>query len=225
MKSDQAIQAEVIEELRQDERVEATDVGVSVRGGVVVLSGEVADHRARAAADELAHRVAGVRDVVDHLEVRLPPNLLAPGLVRTDVDLAGAIRREVTLVAGAQHDRIRATVSRGQVTLEGDVDAAHLRDRVARAVAAVPGVRHLEDRVRAIGPADRAEAVRAAIEYALEDAADALAERIEVSVADGRARVRGTVRTAAERREVVRAASQAPGITAVVDELRVDPAG
>jgi osmotically-inducible protein OsmY len=224
MKSDQTIQEEVLEELRQDERVDATDVGVSVRGAVVTLSGEVADHRVRAAAVELAHRVAGVLDVVDHLEVRLPPNLLEPGLRRSDVDLARAVRREVTLAVGAQHDRIRATVARGHVALEGDADAAHLRDRIGRAVAAVPGVTHVENRVRALGPPERAEAVRAAIAYALEDAAETLAERIQVSVADDRATVRGTVRTAVERRAAIRAAGETPGINAVVDDLRVDPA-
>jgi osmotically-inducible protein OsmY len=140
MRSDAAIQRDVIEELRYDGRVPDAAIGVGVSGAVVTLSGEVDDCAARAAAGEVAHRVPGVLDVVDHLEIRQPAVLLADGLHIRDAEVAEAIRRALVLVADARHADVMSTVSRGRVVLEGLVEDPPTRERAARAVAAVPGV-------------------------------------------------------------------------------------
>ena len=71
-KTDSQIQQAVLRELKWDTRVEETDVGVEVDAGVVTLTGTVSSWAKRFAAQEAAHRVAGVLDVANDIQVKLP---------------------------------------------------------------------------------------------------------------------------------------------------------
>jgi osmotically-inducible protein OsmY len=70
--SDARIQLDVIKELKWDTRVNETDVGVEVDGGIVTLTGTVSSFAKAHAAQEAAHRVKGVLDVANTIEVHLP---------------------------------------------------------------------------------------------------------------------------------------------------------
>ena len=83
IKTDRRIQLDVLGELKWDTRVEETDVGVEVDDGVVTLTGTVSSNAKRIAAQEAAHRVAGVLDVVNDIQVHLPGSL-----ERTDTEVA-----------------------------------------------------------------------------------------------------------------------------------------
>lgn len=72
VKPDGQIKADVQNELKWDPRVDETDVGVQVRGGVVTLGGHVNAYGRKLAAREAAHRVHGVLDVVDEIRVKAP---------------------------------------------------------------------------------------------------------------------------------------------------------
>ena len=71
-KSDSDLQQDVLRELSWDSRVEETEVGVEVDRGVVTLTGTVSSWAIRVAAQEAAHRVAGVLDVANDIKVKLP---------------------------------------------------------------------------------------------------------------------------------------------------------
>jgi osmotically-inducible protein OsmY len=77
-KSDAEIQRDVLRELAWDPRVEQAEIGVEVRHGVVTLSGTVSSWGKRVAAEEAAHRVAGVLDVANEVQVKVPGGLSAP---------------------------------------------------------------------------------------------------------------------------------------------------
>ena len=93
------------------------EIGVSVKDGVVTLTGWVDSYQKRWAAEEAAHRVRGVKAVANDIEVRLPV-----GAERTDADIAAAAVRALEWDAMLPIDRIDVTVSRGWVTLKGEVD-------------------------------------------------------------------------------------------------------
>ena len=87
-KTDAQIHHDIIEELTWDPRVDETEVGVAVEGGVVTLTGTVTSWAKRLAAQEAARRVAGVKDVANDIAVKTPG-----GLFRTDTEIAQAVRR------------------------------------------------------------------------------------------------------------------------------------
>src|SRR5579864_2823337 len=114
MKTDQEIQDHVQQELRWDSRIDAADIGVAVESGVVSLSGTVDSFAERQAAQEAALRVSGVHDVANDIQVKVPGHL-----VRTDADVAQAVRTALEWRSFIPSDRIQTTVTKGVVTLYG----------------------------------------------------------------------------------------------------------
>ncbi|MCX5649779.1 MAG: BON domain-containing protein, partial [Planctomycetota bacterium] len=87
IKSDSQIKTDVLNELKWDSRVDETDVGVQVKEGIITLVGSVDVYAKKIAAREAAHRVHGVLDVVDELQVKV-----AGVGGATDTDIARAVR-------------------------------------------------------------------------------------------------------------------------------------
>ena len=69
---DEKIKTDVLDDLADDSRVDASTITVSVEGGDVVLGGSVSTHDAAAAALERALGVAGIASVLNQMEVQLP---------------------------------------------------------------------------------------------------------------------------------------------------------
>jgi osmotically-inducible protein OsmY len=212
------MQQAVLRELKWDTRVEETEVGVTVDGGVVTLTGPVSSWGKRLAAEEAAHRVAGVLDVANDIEVKLPT-----ALYRTDAELAHAVRHALEWDVFVPDTRIQSTVSDGWVTLEGSVDTWSEREDATRAVRNLSGVRGVTSKITVAPSASVPREVRKAIEEALERRAEREARRIHVEIENGRVTLTGHVRSWVEKQAVVGAARYTPGVLAVEDNLQVDP--
>jgi osmotically-inducible protein OsmY len=129
-RTDTQIQADVLAELKWEPRVQANEVGVSVMNGVVTLTGRVDSYTKKWAAEEAAHRVRGVKAVANDIEVKLPGSS-----ERTDEDIAQAVVRALEWDAFVPIDKLDITVSKGWVTLKGDVEWKYQKEdaeRVAR---------------------------------------------------------------------------------------------
>lgn len=216
-RSDARIQRDVLAELSWDTRVEETDVGVEVESGIVTLTGHVPSYVARSAAQDAAHRVHGVLDVVNDLEVRPPGSH-----VHTDTDIAVQVRHALENHVLVPDERIRTTVSNGIVTLEGTVDLIRERHDAEQAVLALAGVIGVINDLR-IEPATVSPGkIRQAIEEALERQAEREAGSIDVSVDNGTVTLSGAVRSWREKVAVLGTAGHAPGVHSIVDHLRIE---
>lgn len=137
----------VVRQLASDGRVDPQAVSVDVHDGIAVLAGSVDSAVAKHAAQEAAHRVPGVLDVVNHVQVRG-----AGGGPASDVELCRAVRRALRRALPA-HRQVRSSVERGWVTLCGCVGTVEDRQRAQRAVEQVPGVRGVTNSIHVAGPA------------------------------------------------------------------------
>jgi osmotically-inducible protein OsmY len=217
-KSDRQIQGDVIAELAWDDRIEETDVGVEVDGGVVTLTGTVDSYAKRQAAQEAAHRVSGVLDVANDIAVHLRGSHQ-----RTDTEIAQAVRHALEWDVLVPDERIHSTVRDGLVTLEGTVDRYREREDAVSAVRRLRGVRGVVNDLVVAAQSIAAGQVREAIEGALERRADRAAKRIQVTVHDGTVTLTGPVRSWLERQAVLGAARFSPGVYKVEDHLYVEP--
>jgi osmotically-inducible protein OsmY len=86
--TDEQIQRDVLQELKWDARVLPNEVGVTVKDGIVTLTGWVDTYTKKWAAEDAAHRVRGVKAVANDIEVRLPNSA-----ERTDAEIAAAAIR------------------------------------------------------------------------------------------------------------------------------------
>jgi osmotically-inducible protein OsmY len=217
-KTNSQIHHDVLEELKWDSRVDETEVGVEVDNGVVTLTGTVTSWAKRLAAQEAARRVIGVLDVANDINVKV-----SGGLVRSDTEIAQAVRHALQWDVFVPDEKITSTISDGWVTLEGTVDLWSQRDDAERAVRHLMSVRGVVNKI-AVTPAKPVTAdVRKAIEQALERRAEREAKRIHVDVRDGTVTLTGSVHSWAERKSVVAAARFTPGVRAVQDNMLTEP--
>jgi osmotically-inducible protein OsmY len=212
--TDVQLHRRVLEELAWDTRVDETDVGVEVDNRVVTLTGHVDSYAKRKAAEQAAHRVPGVRDVANDIQVHIPGSV-----GKTDTEIAQAVRRALQDDVYVPDEDIETTVSNGWVTLVGDVDHYREREDAERAIVRLRGVRGITNMLTVHAKEIPPYAIREAIEQALDRRAAREAERIKVHVDNGVVTLTGEVHTWPDRRAVVGAAAHAPGVRSVVDHL------
>jgi osmotically-inducible protein OsmY len=215
--TDAEIQQAVLHELKWDTRVEETGVDVEVHNAIVMLKGTASSYAKRLAAQEAAHRVAGVLDVANDIKVKVPGDEQ-----RNDTDIAHAVRRALEWDVFVPERRLRSTVSDGWVTLEGSVDCWSEREDAEKAVRNLAGVKGVFDNIVISPPAVLHTEVRRAIGQALERQADREARKIHFDVKDGHVNLSGVVHSWAERKAVVGAARGTRGVRDVEDHLRIE---
>lgn len=212
-RTDEEIQREVQEEFQWDRRVQPNEIGVVVKDGIVTLMGWVDSYAKKLAAQRAAHRVHGVKAVVNDLEVRLPGSA-----ERTDTDLAAAVVNALmwntTLPAG----KLGVTVSQGWVTLNGEVEHGFQRSEAERAIHHLSGIKGVTNHIMA-KPQALPTDLKQSIEKALVRNAETDARNITVQVEGSKVILSGTVSSPAERKAAAEAAWSAPGVTEVVNRI------
>lgn len=217
-KSDKDLKQRILNELKWDSRVNWASVNVQVTDGVVTLTGVVPNYAQKIAAQDAAHRVRGVLDVANDVEVK-PVDQFA----RTDADIAAAVRNTLEWDALVPNELIRSTVSDGWVTLDGEVDYWRERTDAEKAIRRMAGVVGVTNNITIREHKVDARQLRDEIESALERRADRLAERLRVEVHDGTVELWGRVHSWQEKRAVIGSIAHAPGVNQLLDHLRIDP--
>ena len=217
-KSDSDIKKQVLRELKWDSRIAWSEIGVDVFEGVVTLKGTVNSYAKKQAAQEAAHRIIGVLDVANDIEVRP-----SDAFTRTDSDIALAVRHALQWDALVPDEHIQSTVSNGWVTLEGEVDLWRERQDAETSVLRLEGIVGVTNKITIAPKTIDVEELRKEIECALERRADREAARFRMEVNDGAVELFGRVHSWQEKRAVLGSVSHAPGVSVVRDHLRVDP--
>src|SRR3981081_2159442 len=136
IRTDAQIQTDVLAELKWEPRVSPSEIGVTVKDGVVTLTGVVDSYSKRWAAEDGAHRVRGVKAVANDIEVRL-----SSSNERTDADIAAAAVRALEWDAFLPAGKVQVSVSKGWVTLKGEVDWQYQKQDAERVVQRLTGVK------------------------------------------------------------------------------------
>jgi len=217
MKSDSEIKRDVEAELAWDPGIDATDIGVSAKAGVVTLTGFVHSYSQKVSAESDAKKVSGVIAVANDIEVRLPvlnerPD---PDIAR---DAVAALKTELPF----SYEKFKAVVKSGWITLEGVAEWNYQRMRAEEAVRHVRGVKGVSNLI-SLKPQVKPSDIKNKIEEAFRRNAELDAKSITVEATGSEVILRGTVRSWAERKEAERAAWQAPGVTKVDNRIAISP--
>jgi osmotically-inducible protein OsmY len=205
----------VLRELEWEPQVQATEIGVAVKNGVVTLTGHVDSYSKRYHAERAALRVSGVKAVANELEVKLPFSS-----ERTDTDIAAAATQALDSRITVPPGKVKATVRDGWITLEGEVEWKFQREAAESAVRHLIGVKGVTNLITVkphVTPTD----VKAKIEDALKRVAEVDAQRVKVETLDGKVILSGAVRAWIEKEEAERAAWRAPGVREVGNRITI----
>ena len=202
-------------ELGFDPLIDDADIRVRNISGDVALNGTVSSYPQYLEAAAAARRVAGVKNVQNHLEVVLPS-----GDYRDDPTLTTTANNALTLNITVP-DGVEATAKNGNLTLTGTVSYGTERIAAEQAVTYLTGVRNVRDDIEISYDADPVD-IDLHVQEALHRSA-LVADDSDVKVAlDGSIiTLTGHVGTWAEHEAVVGAAWMARGVIDVAADLQV----
>lgn len=215
MKSDDDIRRDVETELKWDPDIHGADVAVTVKDGVVTLTGFVRSYAQKWQAERDAKRVSGVRGVANDIEVRLPNHDERP-----DPEIAREAVQAIRNALPYSGEKITVTVRAGWLTLEGEAEWHYQRERAEAAVRRVRGMKGVTNLIT-IKAKVATTVVKSQIEDALRRSAETDAKNVTVEVDGDKVVLRGQVRSWAERQDAERAAWRAPGVREVQNLISI----
>ncbi|MHA4844132.1 BON domain-containing protein [Flavitalea antarctica] len=216
MKTDIQIQKDVQDELNWEPFINASEIGVAVKNGIVTLSGQVDSYAKKLAAENAAKRVSGVKAVAEDIQIGV-----SPANRRNDTELAQAILNALQWHSAIQEEKIKIKVEDGNVRLEGEVEWEYQRVSAESTIQNLAGIKSILNLIK-VKPKTTPTEVKQKIIAAFQRSAVVDAANIKVDVSGARVTLRGKVRSFAEKHDAERAAWAAPGVNTIESKLEVE---
>jgi osmotically-inducible protein OsmY len=216
MKTDIEIQKDVLDELKWEPYLSATEIGVAVKNGIVTLSGTVNSYLKKTRAEKAAKRVSGVKAVAEDIEVKY-----ADSLLKNDTEIAETILNALKWHSAINEEKIKVKVENGIVTLDGEVDWEFQRNSAVMQIENLIGVKRIVNNITiksGIVPKELKQKVNSAFHRS----ATIDSEKINIEVAGTKVTLTGKVRSWAEKNDAENAVWAAQGVNKVENNLEID---
>lgn len=216
MKTNAQLYEDIMEKLKFEPSVNASQITVASDGEVVTLGGKVCNLFEKYAAERAVKSISGVKGVANELEVELTSHYRL-----SDTDIANAAVNLLKWNAILPRDQIQVSVEQGRVTLTGNVDWWYQREAAEKAIRRLAGVKNLSNQILIKQNTSLlAQEIKTQINREFHRHAQIDAEQIQVEVnPEGKVTLKGKVHSWAELMEARRGAWSASGVTDVKDHL------
>ena len=216
MKTDIQIQKDVMEQLKWEPFLNASEIGVSVKKGIVTLSGQVDSYSKKLTAENATKKIAGVKAIAEEIQIGV-----SPAYKKSDTEIAEAILNALRWHTAVQEEKIKVKVENGNVRLEGEVEWEYQRNNAKVAIENLVGVRSVINAI-IVKPKITTSDIQLKINSAFHRSATIDAAKIRAEVLGGKVTLRGKVRSMAEKEDAETAVWNAPGITSVESKLEIE---
>jgi len=216
MKNNSELQTDVQNAIKWEPLLNAAEIGVTAKDGVVSLTGVVDSYAKKMEAENAAKKVIGVKAVVEKIEVKFPSSW-----TKTNVEIANEVLAALKSNWSVPQDKISVKVEDGWVTLEGELPWNYQKEAAKSAVNFLTGVKGVSNNIKIkseIHDAIEQKDVEKAIgrSWSVDD------NDIHVKVSDTTVTLTGEVNSWYQKEEAGRIAWNTPGIWHVKNELAVD---
>ena len=215
MKTNEQLQKDVQEAIKWEPLLNAAEIGVIVKDGIVTLTGTVDTYGKKSEAEDAAKNVSGVKAVLEKIEIKS-----ASSFNKTDADIAKEIISAFKWNWQVPDDKVKVRVEKGWVNLEGVLEYNYQREAAKNAVIRLIGVTGVSNDITI--KSEAADAVeKTAIERALGRNWSINKDDINVNVKGHNVTLTGRVGSIYQREEAGRIASNDPGVWSIDNELTV----
>jgi osmotically-inducible protein OsmY len=217
MKTNEDLHQEVVDEIKWDPQLQdvSSQIEVSVKDGVVTLSGIVDSYGNKMAAERAAQRVKGVKIVACDLEVDSVRK-------KTDAELAEAVEAALHWNNAINEDKIKVLIDDGWIYLDGTVDWEYERTFAQRSLENLIGIRGITNNISIKLRTTDPQEIKQRITEAFRRSATVDSSGITVEAAGNKVTLTGKVRSWSEKKDAERVARWAPGVTEVDNKIEID---
>ena len=215
MKSNAELQQDVQDAIKWQPLLNAAEIGVTAKDGVVSLTGVVDNYAKKTRAEDAAKNVAVVTALVEKIEVKYPSSYS-----KTNAEIANEVLNALKARWEVPNDKVKVKVEAGWVTLSGELGWNYQKEAAKAAVGNLMGVTGVSNNItiksesmEAVEKADIKNALKR--DWAFSD------NDIRIQVSGHRATLTGTVDSIYQKDEAGSIAWNAPGVWAVNNELAV----
>lgn len=216
MKNNEGLQKDVQDAIKWEPLLNAAEIGVTVKDGVVTLTGTVDSYIKKTEAEDAAKKVTGVKAVVENIEVKFGD--WGP---KTDDEVAREVLNAFKWSWQVPNDKITVKVEKGWVTLQGELNWQYQKEAAKSAIKNLLGVKGIINNITVKSDVDD-EIEKHDIESAIRRNWAINEDNVHVKVSGNRVTLTGTVGSIYQKDEVQRIAWNAPGVWHVDNELLVE---
>lgn len=216
MKTDIEIQKDVVEQLKWEPFLNAAQIGVAVKDGIVTLSGQVDAYSKKVLAEKTVKKVSGVKAIAEDIQVGI-----SAAYKKTDTEIASAVVNAIKWHTMIPDEKIKVSVEDGNVKLEGDVEWEYQRNQAKTSVENLIGVRFVTNLI-AVKQKITPYELQLKINASFQRSANIDASKITAEVIGSKVILRGKVRSFAEREDAENAVWSAPGVIVVENKLVIE---
>jgi len=216
MKNNQELQTDVQNAIKWEPLLNAAEIGVTAKDGIVTLTGEVDSYAKKVEAENATKKVIGVTAVVEKIEVKFPNSWS-----KSNEEIAKEVVNALKSNWSVPDEKVSVKVEDGWVTLSGEFPWNYQKDAAKNAVNYLMGVKGVTNNITiksgthdAIEQEDVEEAIGRS--WSIDD------NDINVSVEGTTVTLSGTVTSFYQKEEAGRIAWNTPGIWSVKNQLSID---
>jgi osmotically-inducible protein OsmY len=217
MKTNADLQKDVQDAIKWEPLLNAAEIGVTAKDGVVTLTGVVDSYLKKTEAEDATKNVAGVKAVVEKIEVKLPNSRAK----KDDNEIAKEVVNAFKWNWEVPNDKVKVKVENGWVTLEGELEWNYQREAAKDAVKNLMDVTGVTNSIKI--KSETHDAIeKSEIEGAISRNWSLNGLDIQVKVSGTKVSLTGYVESWYQKNEAGRIAWNAPGVYSVDNQLEIE---
>ena len=216
MKTNEELQKDVQDAIKWEPLLNAAEIGVTTKDGIVTLTGVVDNYSKKLQAEEAARNVAGVTAVVEKIKIEFGKTDK-----KQDSEIATAVLNAFKWNLQVPNDKVKVKVEDGWVTLDGVLEWNYQREEARDTISDLIGVKGVTNNIK-LRSDTHDEIEKDGIESALARNWSLNNQDIQVKVSVNKVTLTGVVSSWYQRAEAERIAFNSPGVWTVNNELEVE---